>query len=248
MSDETLEAEHHQAPQTLPVVPVQAEGQDLSGGHQGVDFTVVMSTGTNAVVQLLGRDYDRLECRWTSRSSSRRPRRWPRARRTPPTRPDCPPSAPCCPSAWIACGATAMRCGPPPPRPRPRGYRSSCPAGCPLPAQLSLNAEASVVLDANGDGTAQCGPSLPGTSWQPTNIAVSVATNASEAQCNLYLGLSAAAGSLLGATSTGSTGDSTDCSQTVWPGQSLIAVWAGGDPGSIATLSVFGTKTVPGGG
>jgi hypothetical protein len=114
-------------------------------------------------------------------------------------------------------------------------------------AQLTLNTSASVVLDANGDGTASCGPQLPGTSWQPTSIAVSVSTNASEAQCNIYLGLSAEAGSLLGATSTGSTGDSDDCSQTVWPGQLLIAVWTGGDPRAVATMSVFGTKTVPGG-
>jgi len=117
-----------------------------------------------------------------------------------------------------------------------------------LPAQLSLSADASVVLNASGNGTAACGPALPGTSWQPTSIAVSVSTNNSEAQCNVYLGLNAAAGSLLGATSTGSTGDSTDCSQTVWPGQSLIAVWTGGDAGATATMSVFGTKTVPGGG
>jgi hypothetical protein len=82
-------------------------------------------------------------------------------------------------------------------------------------------------------------------SWQPSTIAVSVATNVAEAQCNLYLGIGPFPGSLLGATSTGSTGDSTDCSATVWPGQELIAVWTGGDPGSIATMSVFGTKTVP---
>lgn len=116
-----------------------------------------------------------------------------------------------------------------------------------MSTQLTLNASASVVLNAQGNGTASCGPALPGVSWQPTSIAVSASTNNSEAQCNVYLGLSAQAGSLLGATSTGSTGDSTDCSQTVWPGQSLIAVWAGGDPGATATMSVFGTRTVPGG-
>jgi hypothetical protein len=116
-----------------------------------------------------------------------------------------------------------------------------------LPAQLSLNASASVVLDGAGNGTASCGPGLPGVSWQPTSIGVSATSNASEAQCHVYLGLSAVAGALLGATSTGSTGDTTDCSQTVWPGQNLIAVWAGGDPGATATMSVFGTRTVPGG-
>jgi hypothetical protein len=113
--------------------------------------------------------------------------------------------------------------------------------------RLGLNASASVVLNASGNGTASAGPGLPGVSWQPTSIAVSVSTSNSEAQCNVYLGLSASAGSLLGATATGSTGDSADCEQTVWPGQSLIAVWTGGDPGATATMSVFGAKTVPGG-
>lgn len=117
--------------------------------------------------------------------------------------------------------------------------------------QLALNTSASVTLDGNGDGTAAIGPGLPGVSWQPATIAVQVGLAPgedeiiSEAQCNVYLGIAPVAGSLLGATSTGSTGDSTDCSATVWPGQELIAVWSGGDPGAVATMSIFGTKTVP---
>lgn len=111
--------------------------------------------------------------------------------------------------------------------------------------QLVLNTFASCVLDSNGDGTAAIGPGLPGVSWQPETIGVEASTNITEAQCNVYLGINAATGSLLGATSTGSSGDSTDCSATVWPGQSLIAQWTGGDPGATATMSIFGTKQVP---
>lgn len=115
-----------------------------------------------------------------------------------------------------------------------------------MSTQLSLNTSAQVVLDGSGNGTAACGPRLPGTSWQPTTVAVSVATAVAEAQCSVFLGLSAAAGALIGATSTGSTGDSDDLGgQTVWPGQQIIAVWEGGDPGQVATLSVFGTQQVP---
>ena len=44
-------------------MPVEAVGQDHPGGHQAVHFTVVISTATNPVVQLLPRDYDRLEAR-----------------------------------------------------------------------------------------------------------------------------------------------------------------------------------------
>lgn len=111
--------------------------------------------------------------------------------------------------------------------------------------QLVLNTSASVVLDESGNGTAAIGPGLPGTSWQPETIAVSVSTAISEAQCSVFLGIAPIAASLLGATQTGSSGDSTDCSATVWPGQSLIAVWAGGDPGATATMSIFGSKQVP---
>jgi hypothetical protein len=115
-----------------------------------------------------------------------------------------------------------------------------------LSRQLVLNASASVTLDVNGNGQAQLGPTLPGTSWQVGTIAVQVTTNVNEAQCNVYVGIQPIAGSLIGATSTGSTGDSDDLGgQNVWPGQSIIAVWEGGDAGSVATISVFGQQTVP---
>jgi hypothetical protein len=50
-------------PGSLPAIPVRAEGQDLSGGHQGVHLTYQIAAGENPVVQLLPRDYDRLEAR-----------------------------------------------------------------------------------------------------------------------------------------------------------------------------------------
>jgi hypothetical protein len=61
-----LEAEaesYATGPQPLVTVPVHAEGQDNSGGHQGVHFTMTVSASVNQVVQLLGRDYDRVEAR-----------------------------------------------------------------------------------------------------------------------------------------------------------------------------------------
>jgi hypothetical protein len=51
-------------------VPVMVAGQDLSGGHQGVDITITLfqpaageQLNGSAVAGALGRDYDRLECR-----------------------------------------------------------------------------------------------------------------------------------------------------------------------------------------
>lgn len=58
MTESTAPAAH-----PMITVPVHVNGQDLAGGHQGTHFTMVISTATNPVVQLLGRDYDRLEAR-----------------------------------------------------------------------------------------------------------------------------------------------------------------------------------------
>lgn len=47
-------------------VPVHVAGQPFSGGHQGSHFTMVLSTGTNPVDQILGRDYDRVSAQLLS--------------------------------------------------------------------------------------------------------------------------------------------------------------------------------------
>lgn len=45
----------------MATVPVSHHGQAPTAVHEGIPFTMVVSTGTNAVEQLLGRDYDRFE-------------------------------------------------------------------------------------------------------------------------------------------------------------------------------------------
>lgn len=116
-----------------------------------------------------------------------------------------------------------------------------------MSTSLTLNTSAFCILDGDGNGTASTGPNLPGVTWQPETVAVSCSTNITESICSLYVGISPIAGSLIGTTSTGSTGDSDDIGASVYTGQSIIAVWTGGDPGATATMSIFGTKTVPGG-
>jgi hypothetical protein len=49
----------------LPVMHTRAVGQDHPGGHQAVHLTFALSA-SNPVVQLLPRDYDRMECRVVS--------------------------------------------------------------------------------------------------------------------------------------------------------------------------------------
>jgi hypothetical protein len=115
--------------------------------------------------------------------------------------------------------------------------------------QLALNSAAVVQLNGSGNGQASAGPRVPGESWQITGVAVSVATNVDEALCYVY---AAAAGpfepqasQLLGATDTGSTGDSFGPAFSFAPGQVLLAQWQGGDAGQTATMSFWGTRTVP---
>jgi hypothetical protein len=112
---------------------------------------------------------------------------------------------------------------------------------------IPLSVSASVTLNGSGDGTVSVGPRNVGEVWFPSTAAVSVATNVSEALGYLYIGLSASPGNLVGTTATASTGDSDDLPGIpVYVGSFILFAWSGGDAGKIATLSVFGTRQVPG--
>lgn len=104
-------------------------------------------------------------------------------------------------------------------------------------------AQASVVLDGSGNGTASIGPLSPGEQWTGLTAAVRVATNVKEAICSVYAGADVTSGHFAGATTWGSTGDSSDVPDVKVGGQ-VFAVWAGGDAGAKATLTVTGTRMV----
>lgn len=110
--------------------------------------------------------------------------------------------------------------------------------------QLPLNAKAYVTLDASGDGTASAGPLSSGESWDGLQASVKVATNVSEATCSTYAGAGPTPGYFCGATTWGSTGDSTTNLPVVKVGGNIWAVWTGGDPGAQAILTITGTRTV----
>lgn len=103
-----------------------------------------------------------------------------------------------------------------------------------------------VVLSGAGGGTAKIGPTNAREVWSPEVASVSVATNTNEAQCRLYVGDAPTANNFVDGTLSGSTGDSTDrvSGRPVPLGDFIWAVWAGGDPGSVATLNVTGMRTV----
>jgi len=110
--------------------------------------------------------------------------------------------------------------------------------------QLPLNAKAYVILDGDGNGTASIGPQSPGEQWLDLLASVRVATSTNEAICSTYAGAAATPGYFAGATTWGSTGDSTSNMPTVQVGGNVFAVWTGGDPGAQATLTVTGTRKV----
>lgn len=120
------------------------------------------------------------------------------------------------------------------------GFGSSQPAAS-APQTYPLNQQATVLLNASGNGIASCGPQVVRQHWQPTAAAVSVATNVSEAQCSVYYGTTVGSGTFLGQTAKGSTGDTCGIAGIdLPPGAQIWAEWKGGDPGSTATMVVQG--------
>jgi hypothetical protein len=121
--------------------------------------------------------------------------------------------------------------------------------------QLALNKNAQVTLDSGGAGQASAGPAVPGEYWQITGVAVSAQPPAgqqlpvNDSQCYVYLApagpFTPGGAQLLGATSTGSSGDSFGPVITVCPGQVLLADWQLGDDGVLASMNFWGTRTVP---
>jgi hypothetical protein len=116
-----------------------------------------------------------------------------------------------------------------------------------------LNTFASVVLNSSGNGQVSLGPTATGETWQVTSIAVATNQGANnvtnDAQCAIYLGAIATVGQLIDTTLTGSSGDQTDSAASVgdiFVGQVVTAVWTGGDTGASATMSIFGTRNIPG--
>lgn len=103
-----------------------------------------------------------------------------------------------------------------------------------------LDVAASVTLDTNGNGVASIGPNV-GQHWVLGNIAVYVSTAVAEPQCAIYTNV-VAPSNVIDATYTGSR-NSTDSAKGIrlGPGQKVIAAWVGGDPGAVATVSIYGT-------
>jgi hypothetical protein len=112
--------------------------------------------------------------------------------------------------------------------------------------RVLLNETAQATLDGSGGGTAKIGPVSAREVWSPQNVHVSASTNVEEAQCLIYVGDAPIQANFRDGTFTGSSGDSSDRvnADTVKVGSHIWAVWAGGDTGATATLTVTGHKDV----
>jgi hypothetical protein len=104
---------------------------------------------------------------------------------------------------------------------------------------IALDDDASVTLDADGYGRASLGPRSLSQIWTVTNIAVSVSSATNEPTCNVYLNAVGQPYVLFG-TYSGSR-DDTACNVILRSGNKLITVWENGDPGALATISIYGT-------
>lgn len=114
--------------------------------------------------------------------------------------------------------------------------------------QSPLNENSSVTLDGSGDGTVRMVPSGGSLTWLPSSVSVSASSNVNEASCKIYIGPSASPQYFVDGTLSGSTGDSTgrvSGYSVDTHGNSLWAVWSGGDAGATATMSVSGTQQTP---
>lgn len=121
------------------------------------------------------------------------------------------------------------------------------------PGVIPLNESEPVVLDSQGNGMVQMRPDGSHERWMPTMAAVSVAPLGpdgivNEATCSIYSGQTPTAANLIDATLRGSSGNNTDRLAGRIIGRTrdayVWAVWTGGDPGAVATLTITGTKTL----
>ena len=111
---------------------------------------------------------------------------------------------------------------------------------------VQLSVTVSCVLNSEGNGTAQTGPTGTRETWNVQTASVSASTNVSEATARIYAGNSLSPAYFVDGTTWGSTGDSTsNFSAPVHLGQSVWCQWTGGDAGATATLVLTGSRQVP---
>jgi len=112
------------------------------------------------------------------------------------------------------------------------------------PTVTPLDQFSSVILDVNGNGYAELGPTRVKEHWQPISVFVSVNTQVRQATAVLYVGTSIQNSSQIATTALGSSGDTCGTPGLDLPaGYKLFVQWTGGDAGETATMHTLGTIT-----
>lgn len=110
-----------------------------------------------------------------------------------------------------------------------------------VPVTGPIDQFASVTLNGSGNGTAQIGPTRVRETWGGIIASVSVATAVNNASCSIYAGSTVQSATLIGSTSSGSTGATCTLPNPIPSGYQIFAVWTGGDAGQVATVHVTAT-------
>ena len=114
---------------------------------------------------------------------------------------------------------------------------------------VSLAQSASVVLDSNGNGTAEVGPAAPGEVWHPGSTSITCGgqiPTTGTPTLFIYAGNGISNGTFIDSTYNVTGASSSMISgKLLYPGQQVFAVWSSGPPGQTATLAVNGTRSVP---
>jgi hypothetical protein len=108
---------------------------------------------------------------------------------------------------------------------------------------IQLLKSVTVVLEGGSGTSPPLGPSSYGETWTLSGVSLQCSSNVAEAIGSVYLN-----GALIGTTTWASTGDTGVAASLVqvMTGQTLTATWTGGDDGAVATMTVLGTRTIPG--
>ena len=96
-------------------------------------------------------------------------------------------------------------------------------------------------LSGSGAGTVVLRPGNTRTVWRVQSVQVNTGTNTAEPTATVYLGT--ATGQALGSTYTGSGDTCSGLDVTLYPGQQLTVSWTGGDAGTTATATAYGSTS-----
>jgi hypothetical protein len=98
------------------------------------------------------------------------------------------------------------------------------------------------VIGAGGAATISVGPQGLGNVWYPASATIMTTSGVNDnSTCNLYLGPAGVPVTLIATFYPGGTGTAGIAVPSMTPGQYLIAVWSGGNPGDYASVNIVGT-------